>query len=234
MNWLRLKKKTVVLLTLLAAGLLPACGQTSITNDFSFSVMTTVPDGSASGLANNQTFVGMAGTITNVTLGLNLTGGFNGDLYVYLRHGDVFSVLLNRTGVGGTDPYGSADSGFNVTFSLSAADNIHFYQNLAYDLNGDGQLTGAWQPDGRAIDPQSSPSIFDSTSPSATLDLFNGTNPNGTWTLFLADLSNGAQSELIGWNLQITTVPEPPAWALLAMGALWLSWQLRIGKQRRA
>ena len=234
MNWLQLKKKTVVLLTLLAAGLLAACGQTSITNDFSFSVMTAVPDGSASGLANNQTLAGMSGTIANVTVGLNLSDGFNGDLYVYLRHGDVFSVLLNRTGVGGTDADGSADTGFNVTFTTSATDNIHFYQKLTYTLNGDGQLTGAWQPDGRAIDPQSSPSIFDSTSPSATLNLFNDRDPNGTWTLFLADLSGGGQSQLVSWNLQITTVPEPPVWALLAPGAFWLWWQLRIGKQRRA
>ncbi|MEP6664173.1 MAG: PEP-CTERM sorting domain-containing protein, partial [Verrucomicrobiota bacterium] len=89
-------------------------------------------------------------------------------------------------------------------------------------LNQDGELIGQWQPDGRKIDPQSLSSLFDSTAPTGLLDSFNGTDPNGTWTLFLADLSSGGESQLVNWNLQIETVPEPSTWMLFGMGAAWL------------
>src|ERR1043166_7457109 len=46
--------------------------------------------------------------------------------------------------------------------------------------NGNGQLTGTWQADGRS-DPLS--------SSRGSLTDFNGLNPNGTWTLFFADQS---------------------------------------------
>jgi subtilisin-like proprotein convertase family protein len=230
--------KTAAMLLLLAAGLIPARAQYS-TNNFSFSVLATVPDGNASGLANNQTLGGMGDTITSVSVTLNISNApgdtaFNGDLYAYLRLGGISSILLNRTGVGGANSDGYADTGFNVTFTTAATDNIHFYQGGTYNLNAAGQLTGTWQPDGRTNDPQSSLAIFDSTSPTALLDAFNGKDPNGKWTLFLADLADGGKSQLVGWGLQIVTVPEPPAWALLAMGALWMFRQLRIGNRRRA
>jgi MYXO-CTERM domain-containing protein len=83
-------------------------------------------------------------------------------------------------------------------------------------------LTGTWGADGREIDPASPPSLFDSTASTANLDSFTGTSPNGTWTLFLADLSAGSQGFLNNWTVNISTVPEPPAMALLGMGALLL------------
>jgi len=41
-----------------------------------------------------------------------------------------------------------------------AANNIHFYRRFGYALNGSGELTGTWQPGGRAIDPLSAGSAF--------------------------------------------------------------------------
>ena len=222
--------KATVFVILLAAGLPSARGQIYQTNNFSFSAGTLVPDGDPNGLANNQTLGGMAGSIYSVTVGLDISGGFNGDLYAYLRLGDTSSILLNRTGLGVANPDGYANTGFNVTFTTTATDNIHFYQDFTYTLNGSGQLTDIWQPDGRAIDPQSAPSLFDSTPPTALLNLFDGANPNGTWTLFVSDVENGAQSELNDWKLQIITVPEPPAWALLVPGAVWLFWRFRLAR----
>ena len=210
------------------AGLVSAQAQIYNTNNFSFSVATLIPDGNPNGLANNQVLGGMVDSIYSVTVELNISGGFNGDLYAYLSHDGTASILLNRTGLGVANPNGYDNTGFNVTFTSSATDNIHFYHDFTYNLNGTGQLTGTWQPDGRAIDPQSPPLLFDATSPTALLNLFDGTNPNGTWTLFLSDLSNGAQSELTGWKLQIITVPEPPTWALLAPGAFWLFRRWRL------
>ncbi len=76
-------------------------------------------------------------------------------------------------------------------------------------MNDGGQLIGTWAADGRYIDPQSLPSVFDATSPTHTLDLFLGGSPNGEWTLFLADLNGEYQSTLLSWGMQIQTVPEP-------------------------
>jgi subtilisin-like proprotein convertase family protein len=204
-----------------------ASAQTTTNYNFTFPVNETVPDGNASGLVLTTNLTGMIGAITNVTISLDITGGYNGDLYVYLDGPNGgFAVLLNRAGVTSGDAFGYADTGFNVTFDDSANyDNIHFYQNVGYTLNGGGQLTGSWSSDGRAIDPQSNPSTFPTTQPTSVLDSFDGTDPNGTWSLFLADLSGGGQSTLANWRLDIAAVPEPSACALLGIGILLLAWK---------
>jgi subtilisin-like proprotein convertase family protein len=194
--------------------------------NFTFPCDASVPEGNLSGLTLNKYLTGMGGTIASLAVSLDITGGFNGDLYAYLDGPAGFVVLLNRPGLTAGNSFGYDDSGFNVTFTTSAAGNIHFYQDQTYNLNGSGQLTGTWQPDGRAIDPQSSPSLFDTTSPSALLNSFDGTNPNGSWTLFVADLSSGGDSQLVNWGLEITTIPEPPAFTLLALsGGLMAFWR---------
>jgi PEP-CTERM motif len=111
---------------------------------------------------------------------------------------------------------------------------FQYYQNFGYpaSLNGSGQLTGTWQPDGVNIDPQSSPSLFSSGAQTALLSSFDGSNPNGTWTLFLADLSAGSQSVEASITVNITTVPEPGTLALAAIGGLAVL-ALRNSKQRR-
>lgn len=201
-------------------------GSAQSSYNFTFPVNQAVPDGNASGLALPANLSGISGIITNLTVSLNISGDCNGDLYAYLRGPNGgFTVLLNRVGVTSGNAFGYSETGFNVTFDDSASyNNIHFYQNLSYDLNGGGQLTGTWASDGRAIDPQSNPSIFDTTQPASLLDSFNGTHPNGTWTLFIADLSSGGQSTVVNWSLNITAVPEPSAYALLGIGcALFLA-----------
>jgi hypothetical protein len=93
-------------------------------------------------------------------------------------------------------------------------------------------LTGTWQPDGRAIDPQSSPSAFDSAS-RVSFGSYNGLNPNGTWTLFIADMSAGAQSQLVSWELDITAVPEPVNVALGIFAGVFLVITLARSQQVR-
>lgn len=193
---------------------------------YAFAVNRAAPDGDASGLTLNENLTGINGIINSLTVSLDISGGYNGNLYAYLRGPNGgFAVLLNRVGVTEGDAFGYSDTGFDVMFNDSATGNIHLYQDLAYDLNSSGQLAGAWQPDGRAIDPNSSPSLFDSTSPTATLNSFNGTAPNGTWTLFLADLSSGAQCTVVDWGVSIATVPEPSSCALLGIGICLCVWQ---------
>jgi subtilisin-like proprotein convertase family protein len=191
---------------------------------FAFPVNLTVPDGNASGLALQADLAGMDGIIAKLTLSLNISGGYNGDLYATLvGPNGGFAVLLNRVGITTGHAFGYSNTGFDVTFDDTADhDNIHLYQNLSYDLNGGGQLTGTWASDGRFIDPLSDPAVFDATQPSLSLDSFNGTDPNGSWTLFIADVSGGGQSTVVNWGLRIETVPEPSMCALLGIGFAFL------------
>jgi subtilisin-like proprotein convertase family protein len=191
---------------------------------FTDTVNAPIPDANPNGLSSTIDVADIPGLIGNVTLSLNVSGGFNGDLYAYLA-GDNggFSVLLNRVGRTSTDPTGYGDAGFNVTFSDSAATDIHTYGG-----NGGNQLTGTWQPDGRNIDPQL---VLDTDPRTSLLSSFNNRTPNGTWTLFVGDFANESQSTLISWTLTIDAVPEPSSLSLFGtgLGILWV-----VKRRRRA
>ncbi len=213
-----------------------AWAQTSETN-FTFSVNQLVPDANRNGLFMTTNLDITGGTISDVTVSLDISGGYNGDLYAFLSGPNGgFAVLLNRVGVSNNaSSFGYGNSGFDIVLSDSAANDVHYYQSASYLLNGSGQLTGTWVPDGRAIDPQySAPSLFGSTAPSALLSSFNGTDPNGGWTLFVADLSVGSQSQLVSWSLDIITVPEPSVVALGIMGLAMLAGMGKISGRSKA
>ena len=193
-----------------------------------------IPDNSTVGLAATAIVSGYQPTITEVNVTLNITGEFNGDLYVYLSHGGVLLPLLNRvgvTGTGGGNGVGYLEKGLNLTLDPAAANDVHFYRDYNPAYNGSGQLTGTWQPDGRNIDPASDPALFDSAN-RLTFASFNGLDPDGTWTLFIADLSPGGQSQLAGWALSVTAVPEPVNVALGFLAVAFLS--TAVARSRRA
>jgi Proprotein convertase P-domain len=173
-----------------------------------------VPDGNSTGWSDSRSLSGLSDfSISSVTVALNISGGYNGDLYAYLSHDGILVPLLNRAGVTSGNPFGYSDSGFNVTLSSEGANDVHFYNSFTPSFNGNGQLTGTWQPDGRNISPLSPASTFDSAS-RVDFSAYNGDNPNGTWTLFIADMASGDQSQLQSWSLGITAVPEPVGFAL--------------------
>ena len=185
-----------------------------------------IPDGSLNGWNDTRTVTGASGSwnINDVQVTLDLSGGYNGDLYAYLAHDNGFAVLLNRVGVGSAqgDGFGYANAGMNITLSSAGANgNIHWY-------GGANIPTGSYQPDGRAIDPLSPASLFDTADPRADFRTFIGEDPNGKWTLFLADVSaGGGESALLGWSLTVGAipVPEPPPMTLaalvLGLSVLW-------------
>ena len=167
------------------------CGQTVI--DWTPGI--TVPDNNPVGVADtrNVTF-NPAAVITGLQVRLTLTDGWNGDLYASLVHDSGFTVLLNRPGVTEFDPGGSASSGMNVTFSDSAANDIHTA------IPESGLVTGTWQPDARTADP----SVVTNLSPrTAFLSSFNESPVQGNWTLYLADNAAADTSILAGWGLTI-------------------------------
>jgi subtilisin-like proprotein convertase family protein len=194
-----------------------------------------IPDGDLNGLQSSTSLSGLSGSIGDVNVTLNIAGGFNGDLYAYLYHNNTMAVLLNRVGRTGGNSVGYPDAGFGLDaaqqsflFDDQATRDVHLYRTFGYVLNGSGQLTGTWQPDGRKIDPLSAGMVFDTASRSAMLNVFNGMDPNGLWLLYVADVSPGFQGALANWNLDITLVPEPTTIAVFVIGGGILSFRRSI------
>lgn len=183
----------------------------SVTYTYNNPSSGAIPDGSAVGWTAGATVSGAGRYLTGVSVSLDLSGGYNGDLYAYLSYGGVLVPLLNRVGVGSSDPFGYGTAGMSVTLSDGGLQNIH-------GVATPGGSGTTYKPDGRAISPSSSPSAFDAAG-TVTFQNFvsSGVNPNGTWTLFFADLSSGATSSLNSWSLTLGTseVPEPVNVALM-------------------
>lgn len=178
-----------------------------------------IPDDAATGLARTLT-VTETGFIQSVSVSLEIAavpadGGFLGDLYVYLQHGEQLVTLLNRPGRQAGLPAGYGDAaGLSVTFRDGPLNPDSHHYRLAlhgsHTLPLAGPLTGEWSPDGRATDPAETLSGHDRP---LQLGLFDGLAADGVWTLFVADLSGGGAHRLESWTLalEITPVPEPEA-----------------------
>lgn len=171
-----------------------------------------IPDDSSIGITDTITVSGVDGSITNISVSVDIgatDGGyaFNGDLYLYLQHGDNLSILLNRVGKTAANPYGYGDNGFDVIFTLTGAD-IH-----SADFSG-GPATGVWGADGRLVDPDL---VLDTDARSALLDVFLGSQANGDWTLFAADMAGGGTAKLNNWSLTVEAIPEPMVLSFVAI-----------------
>lgn len=215
-------KNKLILLSLLVGTALSA--QPATNSFFLNNPVVTIPEGNPVGVSRTFTVSGLSGVIDNIQIDLDITGGFNGDLYMYLVNPlGQFAVLLNRVGLGAANPFGYSEAGFNLTLDSSGSyGNVHNYGSPT--LNGSGQVTGTFSADGRNINPQSLGSVFDSASTGAGLSLFNGVNggdANGVWTLFAANIATGGGSPTLQnarLTARTTAVPEPSATALSLLG----------------
>jgi len=218
---------------ILLIGLLALTGwsQSLITSSFTNNTITTIPEGSQVGLVEQFNLSGVDGSVSNVQVTLDITGGFNGDLYAYLvdPQGQLV-VLLNRPGVTALNPFGYADAGMNITLDGLAVNNIHDY---ASGGSGSYSLSGTtWAADGRDVNPLAAGGILYGTSTSANLSLFQNTDPNGVWTFFIADLgAGGGSASLNSYVLSVMTVPEPQVLPLVGGGLVLFAF-LRIHRSR--
>ena len=204
------------LLPLVALALTASSGLVSAATTMvcSKTVGTEIPDDDASGLVS-QIAVSSTELITGLQVTLVTSGGWNGDLYAYLEHNGVISVLLNRAGVTSSNSAGASSSGMNVTFADTALEDVHSGLSDVF-----GELaTGTYQPDGRYVDPAV---VLDSSPRTLFLSGFTGQLAGGNWTLFIADLSGAETATLDSWSLALTTelsaIPEPGA--MMPLGAL--------------
>ena len=222
-------KKQIGILVAVLATFVSRAEVSNLTTNASPNV--TIPDANPVGVFSTITVSGMntGWGISDLTVSLNISGGFNGDLYAYLLSpNNTMVVLLNRVGVSSSDAFGYGDAGFNITLA-AAGYNVHDYQNYSPSYSG-GQLINTWAPDQRIIDPQSDPADFDALPTGNNLSAYYGLDPNGVWSLFVADVSGGNESTLVSWGLTVTVVPEPTTFALLGSGmaTLWV-----LGRKRR-
>jgi hypothetical protein len=187
--------------------------------DENWTVNTAIPDGNPVGITLSQTFESLPSrAISSVSVRLDITGGYNGDLYGYLVFQDanghtVTETLLNLVGTSPSNPFGSSGSGFNVMLgdSFTANGSIHGATGIPH---------GAWQPD----------------SASSLNGTFGGLTANGTWTLFLTDLSvDGGTSTLQSWGLRIAAAPEPAqtGWVLGMSGLMTVAFRALVQHRRK-
>lgn len=188
-----------------------------------WTVNQDIPDANPAGIALSHTFSGLyeglgGAGINAVDVHLNLTGGFNGDLYGYLvlqnGSGTYTSILLNRVGREDASGFGFSTGGFgSIVLSSAGGTDIHTVTSPA---------GGTYSADGRTVNPNGDFSGPGVASRPAQLNVFTagGISANGTWTLFLADLSGGDVSHLVSWGLDVSVVPEPTTWALIGFVAL--------------
>ena len=185
-----------------------------------------IPDFYPVGLADTRLVSGLVGQILDVNVGLQVSGGWNGDLYASLVHSSGYAVLLNRVGGTGVNPPGYGDAGLSMMLDdQGGKGDIHWYgggfipTTTSWPAVPDGAPTPAdnWQPDGRYVDPIEGD--VGTAARTALLSSFNGLDPNGYWTLYIADVAPMETSTLTSWTLNIETaaVPEP---ASLVEGAL--------------
>jgi hypothetical protein len=152
----------------LPLGLLVLTGRSqSLTGSYTNSTISTIPDGNPVGLMEQFTVSGTGGSVSNVQVTLEITGGFNGDLYAYLvsPQGQLV-VLLNRPGVTSINPFDYGDAGMNIRLDGIAPNNIHDYVSTpGYSLSGT-----TWAADGRNVNPLAAISILYGTDISGVTD----------------------------------------------------------------
>ena len=156
---------------------------------------------------------------------LNISGGYNGDLYAYLVAPDgTVQLLLNQPG-------NLSGSGMNVTLTSYVLSGGGFQINGA--PGGDQTLTASTQPgiqsandSGGTLTGSYQPvdSLLYQSEYSAQHTGPSGPYANGTWTLFFSDLtSGGGDATLNSWTLNLAVVPEPVTLALGLFAAMLLA-----------
>lgn len=157
-----------------------------------------IPDADSGGAVGISFTGGVTGfspdLISDISISLNISGGYNNDLYGYLRSPDgTLVTLLNRPG-----SLYTSGSGFNIVLGISGT-----------SIQAATETPGAVLGDGVTM--------YQSAE---NMTAFYNHSASGTWTLYFQDLSPGESSTLNSWTLNITAVPEPVHAALAGFAAM--------------
>jgi subtilisin-like proprotein convertase family protein len=150
-----------------------------------------IPDNDPSGVGYALNFGTTGLNISDVSVSITTSGGYNGDIYAYLSNGSTLITLVDQV-------TGAANSsGFNITLVEGGGATIQSATGTAGQVLSGVSYTAAQNLAG-----------------------FNTTDPNGMWTLFFADLNSGDTSTLNSFSVDVTAVPEPVNLALGIFGGL--------------
>ena len=145
---------------------------------------------------------------------------------------DVGLVLVGPTGAAlallGDGGGNTSVTNLNVTFSDTAASLVPQNTPLVAGSFKPSQYAslGSFPSPGPGV-AYSSPAVFGTSTFTTT---FQGKNPNGSWSLYTIDPVSGDTGEIsLGWNVQITAVPEPASLSLIAVAGTGLA----CGRRRR-
>ena len=198
--------------TFIATGMalaLAVTAQATVVNWYSGTLGSTLADNSAAGATFNTSGGTWSGTwgsgllVDSVSVVLNLSGGYNGDLYGYLVYNDgsatQTAILLNRV-TGAAAPVAGFGGGATTDFASLQSAGI-----TLSDSGTSGSIQTVAAAAGNSY----------TTGAGNLNSTFVNMNSGGTWTLFLADMSAGDQSTLVSWGLNVSVVPEPATWALV-------------------
>ena len=189
--------------------LVAACARASVYNE-TYTINTYIPNGNPVGVMFSENVssaeLPAGSVISGLTVGLNISGGYNGGLVAYIvaPNGALVS-LLNQPGIS-SSPFGYGGSGLNVMLSDGSVNNIQSTSETP-----GSQFTGTY-------------------SAAGNLSGVDGSVADGNWTLFFANLSSGgANGELNSFTLNFTAVPEPVGMGLgifAGLVGLWLCLRL--------
>ena len=141
-----------------------------------------IPDNDYSGAAYSFSFNdSAASSITDISVTLNLSGGYNGDIYAYLAHGSTLVQLLNPAP-------GLSGAGMSITLNETGS---------ALPTSGGGVITGSYVAYGDL-------STFNTTDPNGAWTLFFADlSPGDTSTLTGFNVSLTAVPEPVNVALGI-------------------------------
>ena len=143
-----------------------------------------IPDNNYSGVGYALTFGPSSGqTITDISVTLNLSGGYNGDIYAYLAHGSTLVQLLNPSP-------GLSGAGMNITLVEGAGNPL--------PTSGGGVISGTSYTSYQNLN------AFNTTDPNGAWTLFFADlSPGDTSTLTEFNVSLTAVPEPVNVALGI-------------------------------
>jgi len=196
----------------LVAGLVSLCGIAS-GQVFSSSPSAPIPPGApgtTTGTVQDQiTISGGPASITSLSVVLNLTHTFTGDLDIVLvpPGGGAYIHLTSDNGAAGD----------NMTFTrlTQSASTIIGATGTAAPFSAD------YLPEGGVVAWRAAATIPIPATALANLSGVNGANSNGTWTLIIDDDTGGDVGSLLYWSLEFNGANDPlvPAVAIVATAA---------------
>src|ERR1039457_6213942 len=85
-----------------------------------------IPDGSLAGVSSQITISGASSSFSDISVAINVSGGYNRDLYAYLSYDGKLVPLLDRIGLSSSNPAGAAGGGVKGAVGGNGGDGHNY------------------------------------------------------------------------------------------------------------